>query len=540
MKLSLHRISRLLAALTVFGLAATGGFVGCRGQYGATPIGGGGSTIDFLTTGRTASYFQAIQVDPRSEDTAGPQFVTAADIDSDGLLDLVSAWNQSQPVQIHFQRRNAAGAIGFETITLAGTIPVIRVAGLGVADFDLDGAPDVAVLVKETGLEDGLTCLENQTAGSGYRGLIIVYLAPVDPAQTKQALAWTETPIESSRLAGLAIGPGGPPEEEGYTSMALGDPDGDGGTDVVTAWNDPCNSDDPKVLIFGNGGFGPVRDGSWSVAVLPDPFEKGPRLSDEPGLFPVRIKDVVLGDVDNDGDLDVIATFPDALSMNIRWYRNPAIDIPDEYHFSGTDWRVGTVGQVSPKQDPFPGPFSDLGGADIIRVADIDRDGLLDVVVRSTGGRVIQWLKGPGFQSTTDPVRNIPWRVYTMAEFNERTPAGIALADLNFDGQLEVVASAAGGLLFLDSQAAPSVYDQWIEQLIIDDEPPGNPGSSPATTDPNVAPSEVADTTFINSIIVVDLDGDGANDVVATFDRSGLSGLSNDALVWFRNTLTGP
>lgn len=539
MKLSLHRINRLLAALTVFGLASTGGFVGCRGQYGATPIGGGGSTTDFLTTGRTASFFQAIQIDPRSEDTAGPQFVTAADIDSDGLLDLVSAWNQSQPVQIHFQRRDAAGTISFETITLAGNIPVVRVAGLAVSDLDQDGAPDVVVLIKETG-EEGSTCLDTSLSAGAYDGLIIVYFGPVDPADTVHALAWNETPIESSRLAGLRIGPAGPPEEEGFTSMALADVEGDGDTDIVIAWNDPCNPGDPKVLIFTNGGFGPVRDGPWPVFVVPDPFPKGPKVSDEPGLFPIRIKDVALGDVDNDGDLDVIATFPDAVGMNIRWYRNPAIDIPDDYHFSGTVWRVGTVGQISPKQEQFPGPFPDLGGADVIRVADIDRDGLLDVVVRSTGGRVIQWLKGAGFQATTDPVRNIPWRVYTMAEFNERIPAGLAVADLNFDGTPEVITSAAGGLLFFDSQAAPSVYDQWIETLIIDDEPPGNPGSSPATTDPNVAPSEVADTTFINSILVVDLDGDGANDVVATFDRSGLSGLSNDALVWFRNTLTGP
>ena len=46
----------------------------------------------------------------------------------------------------------------------------------------------------------------------------------------------------------------------------------------------------------------------------------------------------------------------------------------------------------------------------------------------------------------------------------------------------------------------------------------------------------IAGTTSINSLVVVDLDGDGASDVVATFDRSGLSGLTNDALVWFRNT----
>ncbi|MCH8966357.1 MAG: hypothetical protein IID43_01645, partial [Planctomycetes bacterium] len=64
--------------------------------------------------------------------------------------------------------------------------------------------------------------------------------------------------------------------------------------------------------------------------------------------------------------------------------------------------------------------------------------------------------------------------------------------------------------------------------------------NDPATTDPSVTPEEVGDTTIINSIWVVDLDNDGADDFVVTLDRSGLSGLSNDALVWFRNTMPAP
>jgi hypothetical protein len=194
------------------------------------------------------------------------------------------------------------------------------------------------------------------------------------------------------------------------------------------------------------------------------------------------------------------------------------------------------VGMIAPNVEPFPGPFEDLGGADVIRIGDVDGDDLIDVVVRSSGGKVIQWLKGPGFQATTDPVRAIPWRVYTLAEYSERTPEGLGVGDLDMDGQVEVIASAAGGLAFFDAPNN-SIFDQWSERLIVDDAPPGRPGSSPATTDPDVGPTEVAGTTFINSIHVVDLDGDGFNDIVASFDRSGLSGLSNDALVWFRSNL---
>jgi hypothetical protein len=184
-------------------------------------------------------------------------------------------------------------------------------------------------------------------------------------------------------------------------------------------------------------------------------------------------------------------------------------------------WQTGIVGQLPT-------------GADVIRLADVDADGIADVIVRSTVGGLVQWLKGPPGPTTT-PIRSIPWQVYTLAEFTERIPVALAVGDLNADDQPEVIVSAAGGLAWFDSQAAPSVYDQWIENLIIDDEPPGTPGSAPATTDPNVTASEVAGSTVINSILVVDLDGDGAMDLVAPLDRSGLSGLTNDALAWFRN-----
>jgi len=528
MKVRLRTTTGIFGVVSIVALATAGLFVGCSGQGGSS--GGTATGDDFLGTGQTLSHFRALQIDPPNEDSAGPQFVVTEDLDRDGLLDVVSAWNQSQPVQIHFQRRSVTGVVSFETVTLAGNIPVVRVAGLGVADFDEDGASDIAVLVKQSGLE-GAGCLAAENAdGAGYAGVVLVYLAPVDAGQADQALAWRETPIGASLLAGLTKADPGPPEEEGYTSMVLGDLDLDGDVDVVAAWIGACGGV-PEVLTFTNGGAGAVRDGTWSVAAIPDPFPKGPLLQDEDGIDPIRVKDVALGDVDNDGDPDVIATFPDAGSLNIRWYRNPVVDILDDYHISTSEWQTGVVGQVSPKAG-----FQDLGGADIIRVGDVDRDGLLDVVVRSSGGRLIQWLRGPGVQATTAPLPNIPWRVYTLAEFTERTPEGMALGDLNFDGRTEVVVAASGGLLFLDSQSASSVFDQWHGQLIVDDVQPDQLTVTPETTDPEAEPEETAGTTFINSILVVDLDDDGANDILATFDRTGLSGLSNDALVWFRNT----
>ena len=41
----------------------------------------------------------------------------------------------------------------------------------------------------------------------------------------------------------------------------------------------------------------------------------------------------------------------------------------------------------------------------------------------------------------------------------------------------------------------------------------------------------------MNNLLIVDIDDDGVNDIVATLDRRVNSGLADDAIIWFRNTL---
>ena len=481
------------------GAVAAGILVGCRGNYGDA----GG---DFLASGRTASFFTALQVDPPSEDSAGPAFVVAEDLNNDGLLDLVTAWNQSQPVQLHLQRRGVGGSFGFETVTLAGSVPAVAVAGLAVTDFDRDGRPDIAVLLKDTLLSDA-GCLDSEDPGEGgLNGVLLVYLGPTDAEQANESLSWVEVPVEASRLRGFGTLTGAP-EDGGFSAMAVGDVDLDGDQDIVIAWNAQCGDDPAQIVMFTNQGAAAVRDRTWTGLRIPNAVPSGQ-----------VIKDVQLGDIDQDGDLDIVATYPSATSMNVRWFRNPTVDAPDEVHISDGSWHVGTVGQVATS-------------ADISRLADLDGDGRLDVVVRSSAGGVIQWFKGRGADATTDPLGIIPWQVFSIAEFASRQPDAIALGDLNEDGVTDLVAAAGGGLAWFDTTTAQGVYNQWTEHVIIDDQNGDIPG-----TDPNVDSPESRISTFINSILIVDLDGDGAMDLVTTLDRSGLSGLSNDALVWFRSS----
>lgn len=501
---NLRTRSAVTAALVLIGTTAALYLgAGCRTDFGT----GGGTDSNLGSSGRTLGNFTAIQVDPRSEDSAGPQFVSAEDIDGDGLMDLVSAWNHSQPVQVHLQQRSASGTVSFETVTLAGSIPAVAVAGLAVADFDDDGHPDIAVLVKES-LLDGAGCLGSEVPGEGLRGEIVLYLAPTDPAQANEALAWIEAPVGQSFLQGEGDD-FSDPEVGGYTGMTVGDINVDGNPDIVVAWNSGCDGGRSDALVFLNNGPGPVRDGSWTAVPIPDSAPKGG-----------AIKDVALGDIDRDGDLDIVATFPEAQAMNVRWYRNPTLDLPDDFHLTGPDWQVGTVGQIS-------------SGADKIRMADVDRDGLVDVVVRSSAGNLIQAFRGPP-GATTAPLRNIPWQVYTLAEFTDRTPAAFALGDIDGDGQNDLVASATGALAWFDAGAAQTVYDPWVENLILDEQAATTSTSATATV-PGTAPAATAAGTVINSVLAADIDGDGDTDIVVTLDRTDRSGLTNDALAWFRN-----
>jgi len=512
------RFGRILAAALAAGVPVAG----CRLDYSSLFVSDG----DFLATGRTSSFFRAVQIDPRSEDSAGPHFVVHGDLDNNGLTDLVTGWNESQPIQIHLQQRDEAGEIRFETTTVGGTIPIAAMADIQLADFDQDGWADIAVMIKIRDLTD-----VGVAGPKPFDGAVMVFFSPADEDDLQNPLAWSEVLLGQSELAGFADGDGTTPDLGGYTDMEIGDIDLDGDLDIVAAFNWAIEDDTSstataeeaaqgrgRVEVFfnpdANGVSRARRGGEWSRYKSPTTS----LLSLE--ARQTTVKDVELVDIDCDNDLDVVVTRPAADSMNVRWIRNPVIRRQTE----PAEWLSGVIGHI-------------FTGADTVEAGDLDQDGIPDVVVRSTQGRVIQWFKGPK-TPVIEPPRNLPWQVFTLAEFARRTPQAIALGDLNGDGQLELIVAAGGAVVWFDALSAPSVFDQWTENLIIDDSARGQDVAIP-TTDPNAAPIEVSGGTFINSILVVDLDGDGAVDFVATLDRSGLSGLSNDALAWFENTL-GP
>ena len=681
----------------------------------------------------TASNFRAIQVDPAREDSAGPKFVLPYDMDNDGLVDLVTAWNQSQPVQLHLQRRDEDGKISFVSVNLGGTGPIALVGDLAVEDMDQDGWLDVVMAVKTTGYApicptpDGEEPYE-VLAGAD-EGEVQILFSPGNQEQITNGDAWQEVRLDRSRFPGRRdkdiAEARAFPEWNSYTGIAAGELDGINGPDIVVNFNPAtCEfyGDDPpynRVVLYFNPGGANTRDpgtiplsvtadagpdqavpvpdpddpqpqgaevslwGGWSYSsiysdvgyfweqvagpdvdlagaytsnptftapitataltfrltvglgdavdfdyctvvvgepanlppsvwadgeqtVLPDvddpgatriemsavgtdpendaltyewtqvagppvavngatsplasfvPPEQGGELRfrvtvSDGTLFdsastvvvtgvwgPIvldgslaRTSDVLLSDVDLDGDNDIVYTFPDQITSNITWARNPLVP-HDETGTGGAAaaqragmWQRRPVGHVDTD-------------ADVMALGDVDLDGFDDVLVRSTAGLIVQWFRHPG-AADLEPIFpppdavpdrfNFPWQVYTMAEYVFRLPAGIAIGDLTGDGFNEVTIAAGGVVYWYDSAMAENIYDPWGENFVIDDTK-----ANGTTDDPN-DPDFIDAGTVLNALAIVDIDGDGYDDVIGTLDRRTLSGLNDDTLIWFRNTL---
>ena len=578
-----------------------------------------------LPAEETRSFFTAFQIDPVSEDTAGPKFVISADIDQDGLLDLVSAWNQSQPVQLHLQRRDDDDNITFRTITLGGTTPIAIVAGIEVGQIDGDGWLDIVVLVKATAF--GAFCPTIPPSEvSKLEGEIMVFFSPGAADQIPDGDRWTTMTLVNAFVQDRWIHNHFPGKEEktvdesktapewsGFTALVVADFDGQPGDDIVVALNPASCKElgqDPPlntVDLWVNPGPALVTNPAAWGAAPPTGLSGGVPvaiMSDAP-----QVKDLAAVDIDGDGDLDIVGTWTNSLSQNIVWARNPLI----AHEPGGPDGAAAVVAGTVPGTDICVGGVNDdgvcfngdidclgvpdgtcaggacVGGAspgaactdstactgipdgtclfgrwrhfatewqlrpvgqvdthaDILAIGDMDLDGFDDIIVRSTDGQIVQWFRRPNPLVVepefppNDPMPdrfNFPWPVFTLTEFTSQEPVAIAIGDLTGDDRVEVVISVEGGIFWYDGTVGDSVFDPWFPTTIVQDSV--GVVAEQDTPGAGLGVDEVGLTTHINTLLIVDLDGDDRNDIIATLDRRANSGLSDDRLVWYRNVRT--
>ncbi len=282
------------------------------------------------------------------EGTNGPVAVVCADFDLDGKLDIASASTNDDT--IHWHRNLGGSPTVFETAVVSADAD--GVFSLGVGDLDRDGRIDLVSAEKNT---DRVRWFRNAEIGG-----------------------------EVSFSAGLVKG-----GVRGAFNVAVGDVDGDGWMDVVSA-----SRDDDAVRVLRNLGGEPL---AFESIVLSD------RADEAAG--------VAIADLDGDGDLDVASA--SRRDGKVRWFENTGA--------SPTAFVERTVD-------------GGVAGATWVRAADLDGDGDLDLVSAARDSGVVRVAKNNGGSPVTFSNRSLA------------APAAflscVEPADLDGDGKVDLAIAA--------------------------------------------------------------------------------------------------
>ncbi|MBW1982655.1 MAG: VCBS repeat-containing protein [Deltaproteobacteria bacterium] len=242
--------------------------------------------------------------------------------------------------------------------------------------------------------------------------------------------------------------------------VAFGDINNDNFLDLVVA--DHCTG---VYTFLGDG------KGNWTRTdtVLRPPAPEG-ITPDEEGFY-IGTEDLALGDVNEDGFLDLVLAASDMGGFSV--YLGDG---------SGKNWQAVPAGDGLPSgNDPEPGDEENGGWANQVMLADVNRDGHLDVVASYYRGPGV-WL-GDGKAHWVNSSEGLP-RPIIGGLFR-----GIAVGDVNEDGLPDLaVANDVNG---------PEVYLQ------------AQDGSWKSTAD--VLPSLEAGAV---TVALGDLDGDGHLDLL--------------------------
>lgn len=328
---------------------------------------------------------------------AAPAGVTAADFNHDGKLDIAATNSTDNNVSVRLG--DGSGALGAQTTFSVGTKPL----GITHADFNRDGHEDLAVANYTSGTVSILLgngagsfgAASSVTVGANPTGLVAADLN-VDGKLDLVVANYGSN--NASKLLGVG---------DGTFAAAVNAATSTGPLSVVSG--DFNRSGEPDVAVL------EYADTTPSLILGTDPgapatFSDSGDVSMGAGADPLKM---AVGDFDNDGDMDLAVS--DFALDRIRVFFN-----------NGT-------GTLTFQQDISPGAGSQITS---VAAADFDRDGDLDLVAAERGYAQVEVFKNNGsgsFGAATDTM------AYNGGAGGE--PWDVAVADLDLDGDLDVVAA---------------------------------------------------------------------------------------------------
>lgn len=361
--------------------------------------------------------------------SGSPYGITTGDFNGDGQPDLAVVSQVSNTVSI------LMGNFGFTTGASypTGNAPY----GVVAADFNGDHVLDLAVTNAQDntvtillGNGDGTFRLgttisepgvyPTQLVAADFNGDGKMDLAVVNLCGTGQYGCFpTAEPLGPANVAILlgngdgtfTVAPTMPATGIEPTAIAAADLNQDGFIDLVVA-----NSSNNLTLLMGNG------DGTFSPASnTPSTGYVGPP------------RGIAIGDFNGDGTLDVAVTSSGDNAIAILLNQN-------------------CVGLPAPQCSltPVPPQLATVvpTGLTAIATADMNADGVLDLVVVNPGANTVSILLGDGTGRFNPP----PWPNQSFATGS--SPQALALTDFNMDGRLDVVTANQSGSYSVLRQAA--------------------------------------------------------------------------------------
>lgn len=338
------------------------------------------------------------------------------DLDGDGDLDLV-AGIEFQPNKFYLNNGTPRPFEGVEGTDITTDEDPTNSAALG----DVDGDGDLDLVVG------------NGSGASGFNRKNRLYLNN-----------GTSQPFEG--VTGTDISS----DEQLTSAVALGDIDGDGDLDMV-AGNSPLFDTSGVNRLYLNNGTANPFDGVVGSDITSDAS---------------ATSGVALGDMDGDGDLDLVTS---NFNQKNRLYLNNGTANP----FDGV-----TGSDIT----------SDMGIHRAVVLGDIDRDGDLDVILANSGRNRLYLNNG-----TADPFNGVTGRDITT---DAQNTAAAALGDIDDDGDIDLVVGN-----FLTTQGRANF-------LYLNN----------GTADPFAGASRIEITGDAHNTFAIacgDLNGDGSLDVVA-------------------------
>ncbi len=425
----------------------------------------------------------------------GADGVRLADANGDGLLDLVTGWEQSGKVRVYLNP-GACAVRGPWTFVQVGAVPVPEDAVL--VDVDGDGAMDVVTSTEE-----------------GSRK-VFVHWAPTDPAQYANPAAWTTSEFPN-------------PPSCAWMVAVPAQIDNLNGLDLVIASRQPDVPPYQTQIGWLRCPPGNRRDlSAWTY---------------HPTGFVYWVMSLFVTDINYDGLPDFVLSDRHGWAQGVRWLRHPGynhtqltgvwnmryignggtqtmlMDLADidgdgledvvvPVHPNKIYWHERldlTAEKWEERRIDFP---SNVGKTKSVKVGDIDGDGHQDVVLSCSNSgdplRGVVWLKNPGNPAQSN------WSAFDISGAEGTKFDVTPLIDLDGDGDLDLITTEEN-----DNGAGPALGLVWYE----------NP-SAPAAQ--SIADINLdGDVTFADLNIVLSTWGQSGPNLPADVDNDGFVGFSD-------------